>query len=151
MLMPKITFYRQKRRDGGLHTGLLVNGGNAWEHFEAGAEEDDPVLLWFIDIRAEGRPVPEDPEQARDWLMRHARLISQGMRNLARELRAGMDFNALPLKHEIPGAPEGTHLRIVCSAMRRFDSLQIGRLLTQFAREWQTDLRKLRPFESAPR
>jgi hypothetical protein len=149
--MSQITLYRQKRRDGGVHHGLLLNGGNAWEHFAPGEDDTDPVLLWFVDIRAEGQSLPQDPELAREWLLQNARLINKALRGLAKELRAGIDFNALPLQHDVPGAPDGVRIRIVCSAMRRFDSLQMAKLLAQFARRWQTDLRELRPYEPSPR
>lgn len=141
--MPKINYYRQQRRDGGVHSGLLLNGGNVWDTFEPGDNEDDPVLLWFIDLRADGPQLPKEAGQIGPWLLRHARNFNRGLRELARDLRAGLDFNTLPLRYEVPGAPQGVRLQIVCSAMRRGDSLQMARLLRQFAKRWQADLTAL--------
>jgi hypothetical protein len=64
--MAKITFYRQKRRDGGLHTGITINGWNAMEMDEGIDWDDaDPVLLWYVDVQCEGKMLPDRPETAR--------------------------------------------------------------------------------------
>ena len=64
--MSKIVFYRQKRRDRGLHTGVLIEGGTALE-LEEGVnwKGGDPILLWWVDLRCEGKKLPTRTEPAR--------------------------------------------------------------------------------------
>ena len=52
--MPNLTFYRQKRVDGGVRTGVELDGETVASLFEEGDPERDPALLWFVDLRCEG-------------------------------------------------------------------------------------------------
>src|SRR5438876_86375 len=138
MTVAEITFYRQKRRDGGIHTGLTIEGSTALEMAEGMNWEDpDPVLLWWVDLRCEGKKLPDHTEEARQWLLDHRELITGAFEALADELRAGMDYNSWPLRWRVPSAPRGVRMVIGCEAMYRADALAITGLLRDMAAHWQ--------------
>jgi hypothetical protein len=142
--MAEITFYRQKRRDGGLHTGITINGWTAMEMDEGINWDDaDPVLLWFVDVRCEGKKLPTRPELARRWLLEHSELIREGFKALTEELRVGIDYNTLPLVWLVPKTPRGVRIRIVCHAMYRSDALTLAQVTAEFSSRWQEWLDKL--------
>ena len=62
--MPKLVFYRQKRYDGAIRTGLELDDDPIAEHYEEGSGERDPALLWFVDLRCKGPGIPGDPDDA---------------------------------------------------------------------------------------
>src|SRR5713101_6358907 len=108
--MAQITFYRQKRWDGGIHTGLATEHGTVLEQHQHGKGISDPALLWFVDVRAKGRSLPHDVEGIRKWFLHHADLVTNELRNLSDELTAGIDFNCLPLERRVAGAPRGVRV-----------------------------------------
>ena len=55
--MSTIVFFRQARIDGGIHTGVDVNG-TGWEFYDAGSDEHDPALVWYVDLRRKGTTCP---------------------------------------------------------------------------------------------
>src|SRR5260221_10471744 len=91
--MHTITFFRQARLDGGIRTGVDVNGAVAWHHFQAAGEEYDPALVWYVDLECEGSDsdLPDGKDQARQWLLDQAPIIQKGLRDLAEKLRIGFD------------------------------------------------------------
>lgn len=144
--MTKIVFYRQKRRDGGTHTGLTIDGVTALESVEGiNWEESDPILLWWVDLRCEGKKLPNRPEEARRWLLEHRELIGEAFEVLADELRAGMDYNTWPLLWRVPNPPRGVRLVIACEAMYRSDALAMADVLRDTAAHWQEWLERLAP------
>jgi hypothetical protein len=146
----KIIFYRQKRRDGGIRTGIEINGET-----ELGLEEGftgselDPVLLWFVDLRCEGKKLPTDPEAAREWLLKHSPVIRGGFETLAGQIQAGIDFNSYPYLWPVPDSPRGVNMTIACSAMRRNDARAIPEVLMDIAAHWQERLARLPAVEPA--
>ena len=56
--MHKLTFYHQKRRDGGLRTGVDFDDERVLERFEPGDLARDSALEWFVDIRCRGETLP---------------------------------------------------------------------------------------------
>src|SRR5438876_12275597 len=101
--MTEFAFYRQKRRDGGIRTGIEINGETELG-LEEGftGDEQDPVLLWFVDLRMEGKKLPTDPEEVRQWLLKHSPGICAGFQLLAGEIQAGVDFNTYPYLWPVP-------------------------------------------------
>lgn len=135
--MSKLTYYRQKRMDGGTRTGVEVGGVTVLGRFEHDAEETDPVLRWYVDLRCEGARLPGDPEAVRNWLLDNAGLIRDALHALAEELRAGMDFDTWPLQWKVPKGPRGVRMTIVCSVTRRLDARDIARVLADIAAHWE--------------
>ncbi|MEX0701907.1 MAG: hypothetical protein WD069_07410 [Planctomycetales bacterium] len=131
-------FYQQKRKDGGIRTGLDIALRTVWENFHTAADEEDadPVLLWYVDVRGEGDSIPGAREELREWLLEHADSISTALLSLSDEFQAGLDVGTWPASWEVPDRPEGVKLEIVISAARRIDGLEISHVLRELGRNW---------------
>src|SRR5437867_2729663 len=99
--MPRLNYYRQRRRDGGTRSGVAVDDAVLLHSFEPGAEASDPALLWYVDIRCEGPRLPARPDPVRQWLLAQRVILAGGLRALAEELRAGVDVDVWPLQRPI--------------------------------------------------
>lgn len=144
MSQPKLSdlsCYRQQRRDGGVRTGVEARGDTVFHQFEGEAEDANPVLDWWVDVRCFGRKLPQDPEEVRSWLLGHGPMIQQGLRALAGEIRSGIDFDGWPVLHALPPAERGVKVVIACSASRRTPALRIAETLTDFADHWNEMLK----------
>lgn len=142
--MPTLSFYRQQRADGGVRTGLEIDGDTVLHRFQGGKGEDDPALLWFIDIRCQGPRLPKNPEQARQWFLDYGEMIRAGLRELAEELRAGIDADAWPVRRQLPRMPSGVRVTLSCAAARRFEGLRVAVILHELAGNWQSQIQSLR-------
>jgi hypothetical protein len=111
-------FYHQKRKDGGIRTGVELNGERVLEGFKPGRRSRDSALEWFVDARCRGRHLPDTPETIRHWLLEKSAGIQGHLERMASELRAGMDTD-WPLTSVIPKGSNGVEIKIVCSAVRR--------------------------------
>ncbi len=153
--MHELTFYRQKRNDGGVRTGLELDGETVLGIFEDGSpdEEDNPMgmaLLWFVDVRCLGAEVPDRPEAARDWLVEHAPTILTGLSGLAGGLAAGLDNGGEPIVwSDFPGAPVGGSIELVCSATGRVTGRSMAGVLEEIADHFIDLVRELAPPEPA--
>ncbi|HZW34920.1 MAG TPA: hypothetical protein VFF52_29625 [Isosphaeraceae bacterium] len=148
--MAKLIFYRQKRYDGGVRTGLELDGDPIGERFEGGEGERDPALIWYVDLRCEGPGIPDDPDLAEQWLFDHAPIIRDGFLRLAERLRAGTDKDIYSLKwSDFPDAPEGVSMTIACSAVRRVDGREISAVLKDIASHWEDILQTIEVPEGA--
>jgi hypothetical protein len=141
MKMKNLTFFHQKRRDGGVRTGVEVEDERILESFEPGSPVEDPRLLWWIDVRCAQKTWPAEPEEVRAWLMENAQRIKGGLETLAAELNAGIDKD-WPAKHVVPGRA-GAKIEVFCSASRRVAGREIQNELFKLARNWQTLIAKL--------
>jgi hypothetical protein len=149
--MSMLTFYRQARADGGLRTGVDLDGVTLLETFEPGGEEHDPTLLWYLDLRCEGNDLPAEPETAQEWLRENAEAIRNGLAACADELAVGLDLSGedlQPYERSLPRQPDGSRLRIYVSAIRRHEARQIAGELRSLSRTWDHVLRELRPLVS---
>jgi hypothetical protein len=142
--MGKLVFYRQKRVDGGIRMGITTDKWPDLGLFEEGDEESDPVLNWFVDVRVTGKKLPKQSESARQWLLKHADPIREGLRSLAEELQAGLDFE-WPLQWEMPGGPSDVQIQVVCSVKDRQVALAFSKVLKDIAKNWTTYLMSLKP------
>lgn len=143
--MSTITFFRQARVDGGIRTGIDVDDVTWWHHFDAGGAEEDPALIWYVDLRCEGSTLPGDKDAARRWLLDHAPLIQAAFRELAEKLRLGFDNEFAPYQHSIAGAREGTTMTVVCSAVRRLEARSLAKVLDDIGKRWEQLLQQLAP------
>lgn len=144
--MAKLIFYRQKRRDGGLRTAVEAGEETLFGLFEEGESNDDPTLRWFVDLRCEGAGLPQSPRAARTWLLKHADMISDGFARCADEIAAGIDPDHYPLSWDRFGErPEGVTMKLVCSATRRVDAIEMASVLREIGSNWRGLLRMLKP------
>jgi hypothetical protein len=131
-----------------MRSGIDIDADTVWERFEAGPGEEDPALLWYVDVRCEGDRLPTGKDEARQWLLHNAPLVKAGLRQLAEKLDAGYDNGFWPLHWPIPGAPEGISVTVICSAVRRWDARRIAGVLTEIAQHWEQILEQLAPAEA---
>jgi hypothetical protein len=148
--MKTINFYTQMRADGGRRTGVEIDGETVLARFEPGTAAEDPALLWFVDVRCSGGRLPDEPEAAREWLIKKAPKIQAGLTLLARDLRAGIDFSA-PTSREIAGVETGIRVKILCSAVRRLTALKIAGALAETGAQWTQVLNQLEVLEPVGR
>jgi len=147
MKMKNLTFYHQKRRDGGVRTGVELDGERMLERFEPGSPLEDPKLLWWIDVRCSQKTWPSEPEEVRAWLLESAQKIEGGLRAFAAELGAGIDIN-WPAKYVV-SSRTGVKIEIFCSAMRRVGGREIQAEISKLAKNWQTIIAQLPSCEPA--
>jgi hypothetical protein len=148
--MKTINFYRQERVDGAKRTGIEIDGETVLGRFERTNEPEDSALLWFVDIRCSGGKLPNKAEAARQWLLKKAPMIQKELGNVANELKAGIDFSA-PISREIPNVGKGITAKICCSAIRRFEALEIAKVLNEINSHWKEFLKKLEVLEPVTR
>lgn len=139
--MDKLNFYHQKRRDGGLRTGIDFNDERVLETFDLGDGPQDAALLWFVDIRCAGENLPSEPEAIRGWFLARGEMIRSALRDLAGELSAGIDSD-WPLKKDL-GMHDGVRMAIYCSATRRLSGREISSVLSALATTWGDAVRTL--------
>jgi hypothetical protein len=147
MKMMKLTFYHQKRRDGGVRTGVELDGERVLELFEPGSAQEDPKLKWWIDVRCAQKTWPSDPEGVRGWLLENAQKIERGLKEFAAELGAGIDIN-WPARHFV-SSRSGLKIEIFCSAMVRVGGREIQTELLKLAENWRTIIAELPSSELA--
>ncbi len=124
--MSKISFYRQERWDGGIRTGIEMDGYVVMQSFAEGTDDSDPALLWYIDVRCEGAKLAAEPEKARKWFLEHAEIIRAGLRQLAGHIRAGVDADGWPLLWPMPESPRGVRITVAVSAVERLTAWAIA-------------------------
>jgi hypothetical protein len=140
----KLVFYRQKRYDGGIRTGVELNGETVSERFKEGVDERDPTLLWYVDLRCEGDPLPDDPDLAVPWLLDHSTIIRDGFERFAKKLRVGVDTDLYSLiSEDFVHVPKDVRLKIACSAINRINAREMGKILTEIAMHWEDHLAEL--------
>ncbi len=142
--MPKLVFYRQKRYDQAVRTGVELDGETIAERYEEGASEIDPVLLWYVDLRCEGSLIPDAPDEATHWLIDHAETIRSGFSRFAEHLRAGADPDIYSLIWDkFADVPENVKISIACSAARRIDAREMAHNLKEIGDNWTTIIQNL--------
>ncbi len=148
--MSELTFYRQRRMDGGLRTGIDVDGELAFGLFEEGTQDNDPRLRWFVDLRCEGQKLPHSPRGARKWLLDHGDAIGEGFVLFAEEMRVGIDLDIVSLAWDrFPNAPKDVTMKIVLSAIRRVDAREMAGVVHETGLHWKDLIRGLKPIERA--
>lgn len=152
--MPYLTYYRQKRADGGIRSGVELGvdlgGGEVGsetilDHFEPGDGDRDPTLLWFVDVRCAGPGVPNEAEAARQWLLSTSHTIEGGLTRFADRLRrVGSDLDDYPLQSaDFPDEGGDVERRIVCSAIRRLDARGLAVILDDIRVHWGGRIREM--------
>ena len=145
--MKSLTFYYQKRKDGGTRIGVELNGNRVLENFKPWRALQDSALEWFVDLRFKGRNIPQDPEAIRAWLVNQSSFIQHQLAELAKELQTGIDPD-WPVTSKTFTLESGTTFKIVCSAIRRLTGRDIDDVLNQLRRTWPRLLKDLQAFDS---
>ncbi len=150
--MAKLLFYRQKRVDEGVRTGLEVGEYELAWRFDPGPGESNPILLWFVDIKCEGPGIPDGPEQAQEWFENHGQMLRRGLRSYAQEIKTGTDigFHSTTWNAE-PQTSEDVQVTISCSASNRVSARQMASILEDMADQWDEILDALEWEEQAER
>ena len=148
--MSELTFYRQKRQDHGVRTGILLNGVTIYGMFEEGSSDfvNDPLgsgIVWFVDVRCKGDRIPDDPEDARRWLMDAEPQISRALAELSERLPLGQDPSDWPFRWIVTGSPEGTTIEIVWSCTRSTVAREISEAFEEIRSHWIRRLEQLTP------
>ena len=142
--MAKLTFYRQKRLDGAIRTGVELDGDPIADRYEGGEGERNPILLWFVDLRCDGPGIPDDPDDAFQWLFDQAPVIRDGFARYAEVLGVGADMDLYALTwSDFSGVPEGVSMTIACSGTRRVDARELARIVAEIGDRWEEILRTL--------
>jgi hypothetical protein len=150
--MNKIIYYRQKRYDGAIRTGIVVNGDLVLESLENESDEPDPALLWYVDVRCEGKRLPTNVEEVRSWLLKQSPIVRHALGEFAEELQAGMDVDVWPLQRKIAHPQRGVRMNLVCSVARRLEALKIADILRGLAEVWEESIRAAQqPLEALQR
>lgn len=146
--MPELSLFRQGRADGGVRSGLMIDGISALQRFEAGDREDDPALLWYVDVVVEGKSLPRDPDLAREWFLRHREVLQEALSATADKFRGGFDKDQGPSQVPISTlsrSVKGAKGWIIVFAVRRKSALEISKQLGELARDWDEVLQELEP------
>lgn len=148
--MDTITYFRQQRRDGGIHSGIEVDGYTGLNRFDPGPEgDDDPILVWFVVVEFRGESLPATPEEAQQWLLANASPIRGQLLNWADLFDAGIDAPSWPLRREdaceIGG--ETIRLELTCSVSRRSEGLSIADQFRDIAGRWSDLIQGLKAVE----
>jgi hypothetical protein len=143
--MSNIIMYQQGRADGGIRTGVEIDGATALMDFQEGLAEDDPALRWYIDVALEGEMAPQEAEDARQWLLDSGPAVARVLIAMAEDVRLGVDPTIRPVERHTPGAIPGIEIKICASAVRRAEAREIADKLISLAREWDDAIGRLKP------
>ena len=143
--MSQLTYYRQARVDGGVRTGIDVNGSTVLARYEPGTDEHDPSLEWYVDIRCDGPALSSDGEAARQWFVEHAKLVKDELLCAGRQIELGFDAEIRPFERRVESSPAGTTMLIVASAQHRVLGRDMASTLLRLADEWEASLHNLEP------
>ena len=146
--MTRIVFYRHERADGGLRTGIEVNGDGLFECFREGAAEHDPALLWYIDLEFEGDTLPHSSDAVREWLVDHSADVRRTIDSLSAEIAAGFDPELRPFRRAMQNWSGGVTLTVTVSAVDRIAARGMSQKLSEIAKGWNDALISLEPLVS---
>lgn len=132
--MTEIAFFINARQDGGMRTGIDVDGETIWHHFVPGSEDADPALLWWVDVSCEG-DLPNDPDGVRQWMLEYADLIRNALKQAAGDIEpVGFDVEMRPFWREY--ASGNVRVVVVASAVRRLQAREMGAVLQDLSNRW---------------
>ncbi len=136
--MSRLVFYRQKRNDGSIRTGVELDDETIAHQFEEPTGDRDPVLLWYVDLRCEGSGVPSEPKAAALWLLDQSLTIRHGFRRFAEKMRFGADVDLYSIRwSEFESLPDDVEMTIVCSASNRIAARGLAEILADIGDRWR--------------
>jgi hypothetical protein len=141
--MATIWYYKNVRYDGGVRTGIDINGERILHRFINSSEDEDPALLWFVDVECDGAELPTDPDAARNWLLAQIPTIQQRMNEVADHFEVGIDGLSAPYVKSWSDPANGVTIRIRCSAIHRLVGVDFSRRLREVATDMESDVQSL--------
>lgn len=140
-----ITFYQQKRFDGGVRTGVDIDGVSAFHRFEAGGDDVDNALLWYLDVRCKGDELPLDSHGAIDWLRSNTATIQRLLESAVRDLEVGMDRELRPFRRTEEVGPPLATIGVYISCVQRMEAGEIAGEVQRIRDQWESILNSLEP------
>jgi hypothetical protein len=148
VIMSKVVFFRQRRYDLAIRTGIRLDDVLIAHRFERASEEPDPSLLWYLDVRCRGDAAPTRREEVVPWLVKISNVVCGGMVQYADQLGACDDSEDYPLEWgEFPDAPAGLAIKIVCSAVQGTGAREMEEIVRSIAEDWEAILGGLRTWK----
>lgn len=141
--MTTIAYFRNVCRDGGIHLGLYVDDDVLFENWKNQAEEPDPVLDWWIDVRCQTAEFPKNADQIRDWFLGLSGQINDALEKLAKQLDVGMDGGVIPFHFRskvADAAGKPVEIEIKGAASARVRAPDVARQILDTRTSWQQDL-----------
>src|SRR6266478_690115 len=127
--MHSITFFKNVRKDGGIHVGLEADGLLIFDDLREGPSDPDPALNWYLDIQCETQKIPESSENIRNWLLGLSLGINGALDELAKELEIGMDGGVYPFHQKTQirsNSSDAINLEIKGTAIRSIRAPEIA-------------------------
>jgi hypothetical protein len=144
--MTKLIFFHQRRKDGGIRTGIEINDDLVLEQFIPGTSELDPVLLWYIDVRLEfKKSISPEANSVRTAVSAIANPIREALRASANEFQAGIDRGIWPARRKISGLPSGISGEVVCSTTRALRLEDLSAAFAALGRDFSKIVDRLQP------
>jgi hypothetical protein len=147
--MATATFYYQERHDGGIRTGLGVDGAQELHRFTPGTGDPNPGLVWYIDVSVVSEEWPDNSDAVRNWLITNEIAFSRAINAAADQLELGLDDSDAPFQFPISGLPDGYQGRLSISAIRGLCEGDLASRLQDLAAHWSSVLEELAPFAHA--
>jgi hypothetical protein len=145
--MASATVFWQERVDGGIREGIDYEGTTVLEHYVPGHEDDDPALLWYVDVRFEGSIPASSPESLRDWLTQIEGQVKPGLDAVADDLAAGTD-GLVPVQRPLPLSLDGVTACVVATGIRRINARRIGERIRDLGNRWSEMLSSMQSLSS---
>ena len=142
--MPTLTYYKNVRNDGGVRTGVGLNGETVLEDFVEGRQEPDPILVWYVDLLFESSKVPKEAEAIRAWLATMGNYVKQGLDEIATKMEVGIDQQWNPFSYPLLRTPTGVKITMSGAAMNRVRIEDFAQHLREIKQEWDKSLRRLK-------
>ena len=136
--MPRVTFFRNARRDGEIHSGVSLEDDLILESWKNQAEDRDPVLDWFVEFEIDNPEAPASADDIRAWLPKQSAEIDEALALASRELDVGMDGGVAPFQFRT--TRQGGAIEVRGAASRRVRSTDIARRVDDLRADWRTDL-----------
>ena len=144
----KLMFFRQVRQDGGIRSGVEIDGRSVLSLFKPGSREPDPGLLWYVDVEVSGSRLPHDAGKVRSFLLEENGCIGGVLERLADRIPAGCDPGTWPVCESGKTSHKQT-ITVTGSAMRRLEARKFAGILKDLAKKWDDYVQDLPELSAA--
>ncbi len=146
--MRNLLYFRNVRRDGGIRLGVELDGERLFHQFIDGPKvngiwDENPAIDWYIDILFEGKNILGEPEKVRKWLVQIKPFLQKGLAELAQNLLAGVDEDALPLTHTVSHSPPGLQIAFKIMAIRKIRHEDVAKEILHLGKTWEKEMKKI--------
>ena len=137
--MSRATYFVQQCADGGRRSGLVSNRETVWYEFDPVFE--NPVLIFGIDLTAEGESVPHAPEALKEWFVDAADHYRRLLIGAADRLADGGEAEEWPVVERLDR--DGTEVGVNAHATYGFGAHDLALEMTSLAGQLEARLRAL--------